>query len=70
MKPRIATQADARSIAEVQIETWQVAYRGQVPDEYLESLSIDRRETIWSQILAGSNLPSTGAFVIEDDARN
>ncbi len=50
------------------MRTWQVAYRGQVPAGFLDALATDQREAGWRQVLAGSDLPSTGAFVIEDDA--
>lgn len=63
----MASISDARRIAEVNVRTWQVAYRGQVPDEHLDSLSVDQRESRWLEILLGSNLPSSGVFVIEDD---
>jgi ribosomal protein S18 acetylase RimI-like enzyme len=49
IRPAIAT--DARSVATVHVHTWQSAYRGIVPDAYLDSLSIDARESIWGGIL-------------------
>jgi ribosomal protein S18 acetylase RimI-like enzyme len=69
MRVRVASSADARRIAEVNVRTWQAAYRGQVPDEYLDSLSVEERESGWFEILGGSNLPVSGVFVIEDDNR-
>ena len=33
---RRATADDAEAIADVHIETWRVAYRGQLPDAFLE----------------------------------
>jgi GNAT superfamily N-acetyltransferase len=47
MNIRQVVAADARSVAEVHVQTWQVAYRGVVPDAYLEGLSIDERERLW-----------------------
>jgi ribosomal protein S18 acetylase RimI-like enzyme len=47
MNVRLARPADARRIAEIHVRTWQVAYPGIVPDEYLGSLSIDRFEHMW-----------------------
>src|SRR5580658_5310835 len=69
MRVRVASSADARRIAEVHVRTWQAAYRGQVPDEHLDSLSVEERESTWFEILRGSNLPGSGVFVIEDDNR-
>jgi ribosomal protein S18 acetylase RimI-like enzyme len=41
-------------IATIHVEAWRAAYRGIVPDEYLDSLSIDGRESAWRQnLLAG-----------------
>ncbi|MEQ1684033.1 MAG: GNAT family N-acetyltransferase [Burkholderiaceae bacterium] len=42
-----ATLADARRVAEVHVRAWQAAYVGIVPDEYLASLSVEQRETMW-----------------------
>jgi GNAT superfamily N-acetyltransferase len=50
---RKAVVEDAEAIAVVHIETWQTAYRGQLPDEYLDRLSddLERRIGMWrSQI--------------------
>jgi GNAT superfamily N-acetyltransferase len=67
MQLRVASPDDARRIAEVHVRTWQVAYQGQVPDDYLNSLSVEQRETAWSEILLGMDLPASRAFVIDDD---
>jgi len=67
MRIRIASVEDARRIAEIHVRAWQVTYRGQLPDEYLDSLSIDGREAAWSEILLGSDLPAYGVFIVEDD---
>src|SRR5262245_28408875 len=45
---RGATADDARAIAEVHVASWRWAYRGQVPGEILESLSVDEREAMWT----------------------
>ena len=41
---RDATPEDARAIAEVHVASWRAAYRGLLPDDYLERLSVDERE--------------------------
>lgn len=43
MRIREATLADARSIAEIHVRAWQAAYRGQMPDEYLDGLTVEDR---------------------------
>jgi len=47
---RPAIPGDAPAIARVHVETWQTAYRGQVPEAYLASLDIGRRTAIWTEI--------------------
>lgn len=50
--PRIALfdpTADARAIAEVHVAAWQDAYRGQIPDDYLDGLKVEDRERFWSE---------------------
>jgi ribosomal protein S18 acetylase RimI-like enzyme len=44
---------DARGLAVVHVKTWQFAYRGQIPDDYLDSMSVERRTARWQEILAG-----------------
>jgi GNAT superfamily N-acetyltransferase len=39
MDIRHATPIDAREIEDLRIENWKIAYRGIVPDDYLEALS-------------------------------
>ncbi len=44
---RAATPDDAASIASIHVRTWQVAYRGQIPDEVLDALRLEQRERWW-----------------------
>jgi len=48
MNVRPAQLSDARRIAQIHIHTWQVAYPGIVPAEYLAALSVERYEAMWS----------------------
>jgi RimJ/RimL family protein N-acetyltransferase len=52
---RVATEADARSVAEVLILSWRTAYRGIISDEGLAGLSIDEREACWRDRLRGDD---------------
>ena len=63
---RNAHSDDVRGIAEVHVRSWQAAYRGQVPDSYLEGLSIAKRELAWIEILKDQ---MRGVLVAEDEAR-
>ena len=46
-----ALLADARRVAQIHVQAWQAAYVGIVPDEYLASLSVDKRETMWREAI-------------------
>ena len=43
MKIRRATEKDLIGIAHVHVETWQSTYAGIIPDDYLQSLTIENR---------------------------
>jgi ribosomal protein S18 acetylase RimI-like enzyme len=58
---RSAVPSDARAIATVHVESWRVAYRGLLPDDYLAGLSPEQRTALWSGILAD---PSSGHVVV------
>lgn len=49
---RKAELKDAAGIAKVHVGTWQSAYKGQMPDSYLDSLSIEKRTDSWHDILS------------------
>lgn len=68
MRVRDATPDDARAVAEVHVRTWQAAYRGLVPDDYLDRLSVERRETGWRDTLS-AELPEVFTLVAEADGR-
>jgi GNAT superfamily N-acetyltransferase len=51
VKIRRAEPADARAIADVHVRTWQAAYRHAFPQEVLDALSVDERETGWRERL-------------------
>ena len=48
---RPASAEDAHGIARVHISSWQDAYRGVVPQSYLDQLSVASREQRWVDIL-------------------
>lgn len=49
---RLATPADARGIAEVQVAGWHATYRGLMPDEKLDAFTVDVRAPAWQGHLA------------------
>jgi GNAT superfamily N-acetyltransferase len=65
MHIRPAQPTDAAAIAEVHVRSWQDAYRGLLPQDYLDKLDVGRRRAGWDRILAATAWPGTGAFVAE-----
>jgi len=51
MQIETATTQDCRAIAEVQVASWQHAYKGILPEPYLASLSVAERERMWCRLL-------------------
>ena len=51
MRLESATAEDCRAIAEVHVESWQHAYKGILPQEYLASLSVAEREAMWRRMV-------------------
>lgn len=66
MPLRVATPADASAIGEVHVLAWQVAYRGIMPDEYLDGLQRAERATMWSRYLDDPP-PGTALLVWEEN---
>ncbi|MEJ2655397.1 MAG: hypothetical protein P8Z69_08905, partial [Acidihalobacter sp.] len=53
MEIRRAVADDARGIAQVHVKSWQAAYRGLLPQSYLDALSVEQREAFWVQVIPG-----------------
>jgi ribosomal protein S18 acetylase RimI-like enzyme len=51
VKTRAAVNGDAHAIARIHVISWQAAYRGLMPDELLDKLSIARREAGWQSAI-------------------
>jgi GNAT superfamily N-acetyltransferase len=52
MKLRRAGPDDVPLIARVHFESWRAAYRGVVPDSYLDSFTVEKREAAFKRHLA------------------
>src|SRR3990167_3174155 len=63
---REAKMRDVENIAKIHVETWQCAYRGQLPDSFLDGLSVKKRQESWMKNLSNP-LPKTKVFVGEVD---
>jgi len=64
---RLATVDDAAALAIVHVRTWQVAYRGQVPQDYLDALDPAQRRQMWEQWLRDAD-PLTSTLALRDAA--
>lgn len=51
---RAAAFADAAAMGRVHVLSWQAAYPGLIPQDYLDSLDIDRRAEHWRRALSSS----------------
>ena len=49
---RIANIKDVTSISQVHVRSWQVAYKGLLPDAVLDKLSVESRQKGWNNILS------------------
>lgn len=63
---RRATADDIPGLARVHRETWHATYRGIVPDEYLDGLTVEKSIGFWERVF--SNTDRTGVeFVTLDE---
>ncbi|MGH7794321.1 MAG: GNAT family N-acetyltransferase [Candidatus Binatia bacterium] len=60
---RKATVEDAAGISFVHVRSWQVAYRGHMPDEFLHGLDAGKRTPMWRELTQN---PEKIVFVAED----
>ncbi len=65
---RPAEPKDATPIGIVHVETWQHAYKGQIPDDYLNSLSVEKRSQRWKEHLEKPD-PGKHMWVSEVDGK-
>ena len=65
IKIREAVVADAASIATININTWKIAYKGIIPQAYLDSLSIDEKIPRWKKTIAHLKENCKQIFVAE-----
>lgn len=69
MRIRQGDVADAAAISIVHVRSWQAAYRGAVPQEYLDGLDPDQRRPVWERRLAEASWPGRGVLVAEAGGR-
>ncbi len=66
MLVRQAKPEDAKAIAAIHVQAWQVAYQGTVPQVYLDSLSVGSRERFWQQTL---DQRTSDTWVVEEGSK-
>jgi ribosomal protein S18 acetylase RimI-like enzyme len=66
---RPARTADAAQIALVHVRSWQGAYRGLLPQSYLDGLDPAQRATRWQLALAAPRLSRSGVLVADDGGK-
>jgi GNAT superfamily N-acetyltransferase len=67
LRVRRAAVADARTIAEIGVKGWQAAYRGILPGDFLDDLSVASREIAWRSLLESDLEDMTPAWIVERD---
>ncbi|WP_017572695.1 GNAT family N-acetyltransferase [Nocardiopsis halotolerans] len=62
---REAVPGDGPGVAGVQVRSWRAAYRGLVPQDYLDAMDTERRVARWSEWIAGAVRPGAGMLVAD-----
>lgn len=62
---RQATVADAPAIAAVHVRSWQSAYRGLIPQDFLDALDPRQRVGRWEQLIAAADWPRSATLVAD-----
>jgi GNAT superfamily N-acetyltransferase len=63
MEIRRAQAVDALGVATVHVRSWQAAYRGLLPDVYLDQLDVERRRVGWARTIEETEWPRNGTLV-------
>lgn len=48
---RPASARDAKAIAEIHVATWQAAYQDLMPEDYLKTMTVDKRQAYWREAI-------------------
>jgi GNAT superfamily N-acetyltransferase len=66
---RTATELDADALADVYVRSWQAAYRGLMPDHYLDGMSVSEHAESWRRLIPTDAAKGKRTLVFEDDGR-
>ena len=64
---RAATIEDARAIAVVHVEGWRASYRTILTREFLDGLSVEKRQALWTESLSEPPTPTSRVIVAAED---
>jgi RimJ/RimL family protein N-acetyltransferase len=64
MRVRPAVQSDATAFGLVHVRSWQAAYRGLMPQSYLDALDPEQRASVWQRWLSALEAPRA-TFALE-----
>ena len=64
---RPATPEDAPAMGRVHVRAWQAAYRGAMPDDFLDGLDPETREAGWARLLSSPDAAGHTLVVENDD---
>ena len=64
---RPATLDDSERIADIHVKTWQAAYAGVMPQDFLDRLDLGARTAMWRRAIDGRTPPG-GIFLAEVDS--
>ena len=65
MPIRRAVPEDGPAVAGVQVRSWRAAYRGIVPQDFLDAMETRIRGARWSERIARDTWPGAGVLVAE-----
>ena len=63
---RLARVGDAATIAELHAASWQVAYRGMFPDDFLDNDAVADRAKVWQERFADPDLEQTTITILAE----
>lgn len=67
MKIRRAEPEDAATVGQIHVESWNVAYRGLMPDAFIAQTDLAYRTQFWAKRIADREWP---VFMIDDEGRS
>ena len=67
VRVRKAGVSDATAVSVVHVLSWQAAYEGLMPRDYLDGLDPARRRELWDVVLAEDAWPRSGVLLAENE---